>query len=625
MGGAEAGALQLESKVMATLVIGDGNFSYSLALAQHRDLRTAPLVCTCLEGELELAKRPLAVECVTELRKLGVCVLYGVDGTKLEACPQLAALGKKYSTIVFNFPHSGGKSNIKRNRQLLRDFFKSSVSILLPDGEVHVTLCRGQGGTPADATARGHHNSWQVVEMAAEAGLLLGRVEPFTPSSCPGYVPTGYRGKEKGFMLSGALLHVFRLPQMEGGVGFWIPHKGGGVALCQHCSPEVTGCDPRQWVQSCLPGLEEMVARPVLLQPWHPITSMHRTLLRTLQLESSLWSTVHSEVRECCVIHRFPSQCCPDSCTSAVSHEAAASEGVTFRGSANPPVEFVFQFTSDQLLPSILSRCSNCAAPGALYTVCCPVVKQMLVSTQPVSQPISHELCCVLPPREEAGEGAQLAALGQILLDTLKVALGHSPSTTRFSEDKSSTVEVTVSGGTFPVAWFGALSPPSGLGDRGGWPSLITFTISLDTLALAHYNIPDVRLLWSRDKHFISQFCNREASEGFLYQPTSLFHPHYTHDISFWVEPSADEPRLARRMGLELGRVVRMVAPSSVARVLHLETYCPTPGAAGGGRVGLCYRLEYSSPDGALSRSSVAQLQLRVREAMAEEGGVVLR
>lgn len=610
---------------MATLVIGDGNFSYSLALAWQRDLRTAPLVCTCLEGELELAKRPLAVECVTELRKLGVCVLYGVDGTKLETCPQLAASGEKYATIIFNFPHSGGKSNIKRNRQLLQDFFKSSVSVLLPDGEVHVTLCRGQGGTPADATARGHHNSWQVVEMAAEAGLLLSKVQPFVPSCYPGYIPSGYRGREKGFVLSGALVHVFRLPQVEGGAGSWALHEGGGVALCQHCCPETPGCDPRQWVWSHLPGLEGLVTHPVLLQPWHPVTSLYRTLLRALQLESTLWSTVHSEVKEYCVIHRFPSQCCPDSHTSAISFVAAANGvegvGVTFRGPANPPVEFIFQFTAKQLLPSILSHRPTCATPHALHTVCCPVVTQTLVSTHPSGQPISHELCCVLPLREGAEPEAQLVPLGQALVDILKVVLDHSPNTARLSGDKTGTVEVTVSGDTLPVAWFGGHSPPSG---RGGWLSLI-FTISLDTLAVARYNIPDVRLLWSRDRHFISQFQDRKAPESVLYQPICLFPPHYTHDISFWVESSSDESQLVRRMGLELGRVVRRVAPSSVARVRHLETYHPAPRAAGGGRVGLCYRLEYSSADGALARSTAVQLQLRVRAAMAGLEGVVLR
>ena len=56
-----------------------------------------------------------------------------------------------------------------------------------------VTLCKGQGGTPADNPLRSWHDSWQVVAMAAQSGFCLARVDRFDATRFPEYHSVGFR------------------------------------------------------------------------------------------------------------------------------------------------------------------------------------------------------------------------------------------------------------------------------------------------------------------------------------------------------------------------------------------------------------------------------------------------
>ena len=90
----------------------------------------------------------------------------------------------------------------------MKDFFTAAKFLDKVHGEVHISLCKGQGGTPVDCLERGYENSWKIVEMAAEGGLILTAVKPFKTEQYPGYLPNDYRGQNKGFVLEGALTHV---------------------------------------------------------------------------------------------------------------------------------------------------------------------------------------------------------------------------------------------------------------------------------------------------------------------------------------------------------------------------------------------------------------------------------
>ena len=139
-----------------------------------------------------------------------------------------------FERVVWNYPHHMGKTNTRRNRELVGGFLRAltdasaGAPLLAPRGEVLVALCEGQGGTecsddddaPAGATPP-WNQTWQLPVLAAEAGLIVGRVAPFSPDASPGaraleaagYRARGHRGgardarAPRGFARGAARLH----------------------------------------------------------------------------------------------------------------------------------------------------------------------------------------------------------------------------------------------------------------------------------------------------------------------------------------------------------------------------------------------------------------------------------
>lgn len=59
------------------------------------------------------------------------------------------------------------------------------------------------------------------------------------------------------------------------------------------------------------------------------------------------------------------------------------------------------------------------------------------------------------------------------------------------------------------------------------------FGLGLERIAMALYKIPDIRLMWSEDSGFVSQFQNK-LNEKITYKAVSSY-PQCTNDISFWL------------------------------------------------------------------------------------------
>jgi 25S rRNA (uracil2634-N3)-methyltransferase len=165
------------SSVHSILLIGEGDFSFALALAVK--LGGRKIVATSYDSRVAvLEKYPHAITALNALRTAHVEVHHGVDVATLAQQSWM----RQFNRVIFNFPHIGGSSDedVVLNQELLANYFKSVAPSLSrdPQGQAIVALRNTS-----------FYDKWKIEDQAKKAGLKLKQTRPFPARDFPLYKP----------------------------------------------------------------------------------------------------------------------------------------------------------------------------------------------------------------------------------------------------------------------------------------------------------------------------------------------------------------------------------------------------------------------------------------------------
>ncbi|NXE23374.1 FDXA1 protein, partial [Ardeotis kori] len=623
--------------VRRVLLLGEGNFSFAASLCGAAGIH---IVATCYESEEEVSRLGGAAESIRRLRESGAEVVFSVDCTKLKA--YFLPEQRQFDCIYFNFPHCGKKAGVVKNRELLARFFHSSSEVLTEEGEVHVALCNGQGGTPADQPRREWHNSWQIVAVAAGARFILSNVHPFKAETIHGYKHTGYRSQDKSFCVDGALNHVFTRSMP-------LPYFKPMICEIELESRKVSFQVPRVLVDKINRGFLELNSN-------HPVRTVKEKLTAELSQAFPLknadycLSLLHQgHLNGVCHSNIFWITLSPE-------EETPSTEEMS-NGLANAVLFSHVDFCRDAdkngwvnvqegcrisnqyyLRPSLLPYAQamvqkGAVLPGTLHVLSGPIFRKCLIT--PYSMPVFHEMVFVCA----VNRGIENSCI-DMLMKNIKTSI-HSLHQTVSGFKPNINLKEAMSFETPELNDFASFesqlgkiqyficmeTDTSGSCEKSSCVGIIRTahyelvsselvvvfaSLNLDLLAMLICGISDWRILWTSDTRFFCQFPRGELR---LFKSFSLYPPSYVHDVSFWLPDGEPFDEVA------FHTIARQVSSEMVVSIQLIDSFQQSET----GRKSLCYRLTFQSCDKALSRTEVAEMQLLFRKEINQRLCVTLR
>ncbi|XP_070551642.1 ferredoxin-fold anticodon-binding domain-containing protein 1-like [Ptychodera flava] len=666
------------------LMLGEGDFSFSKSLLRYVN-NPRDVIATTYETEETLQKHKNAAGNVDELQHKGVTVLYNVDATSLANSAGLKGL--KFMYIIFNFPHVGGKASVGQNRKLLKAVFLSCADFLHHEGEIHITLCGGQGGTPADKPQRQWGNSWQVVAMAAYAGLILSSTATFDPVNYPEYTCTGFRSQDKPFFTKGGIIHIFvkSLP---------IPMELPDAVEINAVIGE------KRMVFQCPPSLAEFINRDLFTEESHPIQIMKDALMGVLRsaykdltvFSSDQLSVVvgnhgnvnayelsvlsEGEVREktedChevgedgCVTGSDTGSVC-DPCGVAVDENGPScvqeckqsgdeipcivEHGSCIdqkRGSVNCHPTIVSASASSQEHKNI-HVCNESGSPGKYFLRSDLLVHASDIVSQsdssyhvlwgrvfsqctikPGNFPIKHQLLLLARSTHSTVKGDITALLHSLLGGDAEISFEEFFTDGRCGSHESwQLIDNILRGTAIKVTKHGEATSVGNLNFADG--EIIFVSFWLDALAMLTFRFTDVRLMWTNDNRCCRNFrcklaeVSQDASSAFPFlKMCNLAFESY----SLYAPTYIHDISLWESPGLP--RLQESAFFSTLREVCHhqvLDVFLKDQYVhPKTGSRSRCYRMTYTSADRALSKTEATELQIQFRQVLRDRLGVYLR
>ncbi|OAA52759.1 phenylalanyl-tRNA synthetase [Beauveria brongniartii RCEF 3172] len=162
----------------------------------------------------------------------------------------------------------------------------------------------------------------------------------------------------------------------------------------------------------------------------------------------------------------------------------------------------------------------------------------------------------------------------------------------------------------------------AGVPSQLGW----AFGIGIDRIAMLLFKVPDIRLFWSRDGRFISQFTgvSDNLDKLKLFTPFSKYPPS-PRDVSFWLRSSSSSAAGGNTKNVfhenDIMELVRNIAGDVVEDVRLIDEFTHPKT----GRKSMAYRIVYRSLERTLTTEEANKYHDDVREALVNELGVELR
>ncbi|GMT08358.1 hypothetical protein PENTCL1PPCAC_30532, partial [Pristionchus entomophagus] len=152
----------------------------------------------------------------------------------------------------------------------------------------------------------------------------------------------------------------------------------------------------------------------------------------------------------------------------------------------------------------------------------------------------------------------------------------------------------------------------AGVTDKVGW----AFGIGLERIAMVLYGVPDIRLFWSRDSGFLSQFEGAKPEDDVKYRAISA-HPQVLFDVSFWLPDGVgfDDMRA------DVCDVIRGTGGELIEQVKLTDEFVN----AKKGRKSQTYRVVYRSNEKALAKEEVNVVHKAIERELVEKFGVSMR